>query len=59
MAGVAAFVLWGLLPAYWKGLQDFDPLLVVAQARSRTLSRTRASLIVRAATGVVLCFQDR
>ena len=30
MAGVAAFVLWGLLPAYWKGLQDFDPLLVVA-----------------------------
>ena len=22
MAGVAAFVLWGLLPAYWKGLQD-------------------------------------
>ena len=30
MAGVAAFVLWGLLPAYWKGLQDFAPLLVVA-----------------------------
>ena len=31
MAGVFAFSLWGVLPIYWKHLEFFDPMSIVAQ----------------------------
>lgn len=52
--GLLAYVLWGLLPVYWKGLEGVAPLEIVCHRIAWSLVFTGALLAFRGGVGTVL-----